>query len=755
MLFLLGTGQQRPNRFEETERGEDYHLKFARYCASSSNTYKRDDFLTKTRINKMFYKNHQWIFTEDTELFFKDDTDQDRNRLKFTKNIIRPMVNQYKGNAARMMINARVKAISTKAINRREEALEKMLFMNDVAKRSEGPLKENIKNTYPLGDTHAETASIFDNLFVDKNTETMNGLLQYVAENNRFEEMQMRLAEELTLSGLAVVEDYEFSSHQMFDIVPSEEYFFDPSAKKYDLTDSEYMGRVMMMLPTEIFEEFQVDNAETRESIENYAIQYNKVNQDTGGREGNRRDVGGRVPVIKTYWKDISYYEYAYVNDEAGYPYLTKINFTYPGEEEPRYTDKDIIEVKSQKAEKLLKGKKSRKLFFDELRFCIFIPREIVSSPSEKTPDIILDYGLFQYPETDNHHISTVKFPFKAYCWGYVDGEIVSPVDDAINPQRFINRLLSISENQINNAGGSGTFYDSSFVKNEPGAEAELLRNMAQSKPVGLNAKGRGMQNAVVNYDNSIKAGTMVLFNIIDMMDKYSQDVTGINEALKGESMGSDQLVGVTQLMLQRGTLMQEPFYYAITNIFLQCYQSVASRGKRIYADNERELAIAVGDEGARLIKITKDMKLEDFRSFVKRSSTEEQLNAGSDAALLTMLQLGLIDDTKFANLYGRSTPDDIGVALRQAAKERKEIGRVQKQEQAVQDKQIMDAHQAEKDDQTVREDKNFAVNEKMMDKSAKYKMDEIYAKGQMNIAAKQVVPPNAFANAKPRTQAK
>ncbi len=69
----------------------------------------------------------------------------------------------------------------------------------------------------------------------------------------------------------------------------------------------------------------------------------------------------------------------------------------------------------------------------------------------------------------------------------------------------------------------------------------------------------------------------MVMFNIIDIMKNHVQDTTGVNEALKGESTGSDQLVGVTQLMIQRGSLMQEPFYNAISQVFLQSYQAIAT----------------------------------------------------------------------------------------------------------------------------------------------------------------------------------
>ena len=56
--------------------------------------------------------------------------------------------------------------------------------------------------------------------------------------------------------------------------------------------------------------------------------------------------------------------------------------------------------------------------------------------------DLMNDFGLAPHQETEWNDLSNVKFPFKCFTWGYVDGEIMSPVDDAINPQRLINRIL-------------------------------------------------------------------------------------------------------------------------------------------------------------------------------------------------------------------------------------------------------------------------------------------------------------------------
>jgi hypothetical protein len=247
---------------------------------------------------------------------------------------------------------------------------------------------------------------------------------------------------------------------------------------------------------------------------------------------------------------------------------------------------------------------------------------------------------------------------------------------------------MSVAENQINNSGGTGPIYDSSVVDPQ-GGESELLRNMNMSRPVKVNAKLRGIQNVVGQYDTGIKASTMVLFNIMDATKNGMQDTSGINEGLKGESTGSDQLVGVTQLMIQRGSLMQEPFYNAISEVFLQCYQSVATTGKQIYADNERELTMAVGDSGYKIIRVTKDMKTEVFRTFVKRENTDEILTNAGNQLLIAFMAQGIIDKEQFSGLYGHSSPDEIASAIRFKARTDKEIARIEGQQDQLEEEAL------------------------------------------------------------------
>jgi len=79
-------------------------------------------------------------------------------------------------------------------------------------------------------------------------------------------------------------------------------------------------------------------------------------------------------------------------------------------------------------------------------------------------------------------------------------------------------------------------------------------------------------------------------------------------------------------------------------------------------------------------------MNPEDFRCFVKRENSDEILTNAGNQMLTLLFQMQLLDETRFSNLYGRSTPDEVASALRSYAKEKIELKKMaEKQAQAQQ----------------------------------------------------------------------
>ena len=696
-MLPLAVNVDRPDRVRTNNKDNDpdYHRRMGRHTLYQSSFSSHSNWYDRIKVNKAFYigQDNQWMFDEDIEAFLKDDTNQRRNRIKVVNNIIRPMVEQYRGNANRMSINASAQSISSRSKTRRDTALDEQLLNFDIA-MDVPEFADLLKETFGLSDTKNDTISRFSNLYVDEFAESITKLIQYVKDLNQMQEMQIRIAENLALTGLGVLEGFEQGGHYRFDVVESDEFFFDTSARRPDLSDAEFMGRYYMMLPTDIYERYDV-SPQIAEEIE----QFVRINS---GLTGNLYDTNNlktthaynqqrfnRVPVYRVFWRDTDYSEWGYVESEFGYQKLVRINYVEEGEEEPRYTDADLVEPpQSKKNDKIFKGKKKAKRYTDVVRYAVFIPSEVLAAPKEreedkrKTADVLLDWGLYDHQESDLMDSNNVKFPFKAYCWAYIDGTVVAPVDDAISPQRLINRVMSVTEQNINNSGGSNVVIDEDKVNPDEIADGTVARNIKQGKPIFVRSRGVGVQNVVTTYDNTPKAGTYAMFDIIPILKQFTQETTGINEPLQGQSTGSDQLVGVTEILLERGSLMQEPFYHAVSNIFLQAYQSVATIGRNIYVDNQRELAISVGDQSADVINLSAEMKLEDFRVFIKRTNNEDTLKKQADQLLLGLAEMQFIDQNTFAKLYGNSTPEQVTKALRQEAVLRTEVAKQEAQAQ-------------------------------------------------------------------------
>ena len=616
-----------------------------------------------------------------------DESGDIRNRIKVTQNLVRPIVEQYVGNAIRMDFNAKAIGVSDFVVNRREEALDHLKLVHKTIALAPNT-KDYFENQYPIGDSFEETKELFKNSFVDDYEKTLNRLMKYISEKNNFEEKKVLCAKHLAISGMGILKSYERDMEQYWDVIDPVYYFFDKGAKRPDLKDAEFMGEYSFMLPTDVFEMHQNLTVDEINAIENFSNNGAPGGGVGTGSIGSVLGVGSnRIPVYEVYWKDVEIESYGYIEDEYGYEYFTVIDDTVG--------EGDLITPSSEMGVKIMQGQLTKQLFVDVLRYAKFIPGEIIGAPDGN--EIVLEYGKVPYQETDGMSPSNVEFPYKVYCWNYNNGEVTSPIDDIIDPQRFTNRLLSVAEAHVNNSRGSGTIIDADTVDPQ-GGEEEILRNMNLNKPVFINAKGN-VNNSVGQYSSVMGGDVQKLFGVAEAMKGVIQSITGVNEAMTGTGGGYREAVGVREMQIQRGSLMQEPFYFALSRVLLQSYQSMCTQGKRIYADNPRMLSIATGDEGVQRIEVTQEMKNEDFRVFIKRSSSDQDQRNAANELMFTLLQTGMIDQSVFAELFGKADTEDVGRALRQ---HQAEIARAQKmaQQQQAEQQQQMAQQQAEQQQQ-------------------------------------------------------
>jgi len=616
------------------------------------------NYINKCLLNWSFYKGGegQWIFDEDVESFFLDESGDIRNRLKWTKNIIKPMVQQFVGNAIRLAYDAKATCISDFVINEREKELAELKGFEKVAEAFPF-MKDTIKRNLPIGDTPQETEEIFQNIWEERYEGDINNLIEFIANDVRIDELKVQLTRSLALSGMGIYKGYEHNELYKAEALNPLFFIWDMSALKPDFSDAEFMGEWYYLDAPTIFERYQKLSPEEKAAIEQYGKNDNKgIHRIMNGIFTLK---GGKIPVYEMHWKDVEKCEYGWVLDENQAPYYSVIN----NENFSEYTDKDLIDPPTEKHKEDMGDKKKHVVFRDVERYCIFIPKEEVGVGVGH--DIVLEFGVTPYQERNLYDPSNVKFPYKVYTWVYDRGEVLTPLDDVIDPQRFLNRTLSVIESHMSNMRGTGTVISKSAIDERDG-EADLMRNINASKPIFVDTDRVGsVQNAIGTYGTNLGQGTLQMFQVIDQVQKSIQDVTGVNEAMTGTQGGGDVLVGVIEAQIQRGSLVQEPFYWGITSILQQAYEHMATVGKAIYIDNPRKLTSIVGDKGLMNINLSKNHMLQDFRIFIKRSETKEQGIQQGNQLLFTLLQGGLIDQTVFANLFGRANPENIAAALR------------------------------------------------------------------------------------------
>ncbi len=697
-MIPLISGETKPNRADET-KGIKYDNEYGRWVAKNSHCSKHYEHQNMIKVNKNFIMaNKQWDNLEDVSNFLKDTTGQSTNRIKVEMNYIQVLVNSYVGNVERMSMRSTCQSFSPMVETRKEEKLNEMLMWTNVAAHSDEQYAGMLKTNLPIGDSEAETAQMFDNYYCDKYVEAMNNLMAHSEAVNNFDILKREAAEHLAYTGMYVQEPVIMSGDYKFNWVQTDEFFWDRSAKKYDLSDAGYMGKVQWVLPTEIYERVQLLDDDVL-AIESQNVEILSQHD--------------RIPIYKSCWRDIQKSKWGYVENEFGDIVLVKIDHKEPDEEKPRYTMSDVVNcnkltpyqldtVKKEKGG----GKAVRVMKMEAWRYCEFVPAEYLSVRNDKrksqTADLVLAHGLIPYQENDIYSAFDMKPPFKVALYMYVDGVVNSPICVAINPQRIANRIMSAMENIINNESGSGTVLAEEAIEKSGHTLDEITLRMKRSEPIALKAAFLGgINNVVGRYNDSAGNGKQHMMEMTKSFLEAIENITGVNYAMKGQLDTPNQLVGTMQLMIQRGSIIQERFIAALKEVFKQMYQSVATSGKRFYINERPRLTAIVGDENTLVLEMARGMLMEEFRAKVTFEVDQQTERQFVDTTVLSLLQYQLLDQKRATELLGRASTDDMWRSTREYAKE---VAEAQKQmaEGQQQEAQQEKAQQQENFDRTL-----------------------------------------------------
>lgn len=667
------------------------------------------------------------MFAEDLDPFLMDESGEVRNRIKFVQNIIRPYVEYYTGSVIRMSMTAQAQSISALASDRREKAYNELMFADYFTRLIPSFASDYMRERLPLGETPEETSEIFHNLWKDQFEEDVNVIMDAIATKSEIEDKKVQLARNIALDGIGILFEDDKFGEQVWEVVDPQQFFFDVTAKRPDLRDAEFMGEWCVSSLADILEKYPELSPKTRTLLEEgsrHAVSYTAPHNIVGFQYGR---TNGKIPRYRMYWRDIEEDEWGIVLDDNNTPCIKNLV------QDDRYTERDLIPNNRLKdyvkdntwIERVFKMKNKKIIPCDIVRYVDFIPQEFIANAKG---DIVLGYGIRPYQTKYSYQYNYPDYPYKCYCWALVKGEILSPIDDLISPQRFLNRLISMAESQINNFRGSGVFYDKDMIDPEQGEEG-VLRSMNLGKPIGVNANGQ-LNNSVIPYGNQLGTGTLELFNVAQTMKAMAESIIGGGESLMGQGGAYRASATVAQQNLTQGTTMQEPVFYAINKIILQAYESMANRGRRILCDSQSRLTVTIGEKGVKVINLSKEFDIEQFRVKIVRSANPEQEKQAANEMLMALLERQLISHEIFAEYYNKANLNSIGSAIRKHSQFLIESARIQTRAQQKQMAQEKEAAQAQ-----------MELNNLEQDKEDQFRTAELQAKMQGKQQAPQQVP--------------
>ena len=659
MIFPNIASAARPDRLS-SNKDKKYHIDMARWSLYRCNNQKLYWNLYKYYINFMFYTNRQWIMGEDLAPFLNDNVSP-RYRIRWEFNVIENMVNRMAGQAIKTEYQRRAYNATPQADRRKEGEWAKIALVWNIAQQMP-KLKDVLAAKYNLEDTIEKTRMAFDAQWIDYSEVAANNLIRNTEKRNKLSELKPELARDKSLAGISIVRDEFIGNKQCFERIEPSLFFYDTAALKADCSDGAYMGEIETPTAGEIVEIANLDAVYAKKVMDA---------QDTYSRyvvssfNGLFNSPIGRIPTYRVFWRDIDKCEWGFIATEFGMSLFQRITEENEALLIPKESLDDNQKEQLKKAGKNL-TKRGTILKYDEtIRFCRFVPKELIGTDE----DVVLGYGEEECQQSSSNDPFEKKYPYHVDTYLFKYGEIFTPLDSSIKPQRLLNRVVSIMESNLNQMRGNSTVFDKNLMVDDSGndAEQEFQKKQNNGQPIGVDGSrtGGNIQNGIIQLNNApaLQQATS-LINVVGMLKNMTTDNIGMNQSMLGT--GNDESVGLTQNNVAQGNLIVEPFFAGMDNQFASIYDSIANRGRMYYAKSEQDLYEIAGAKEVNYIKFTKDMLLHTMQIELRRVSTEFMNIEQNNALLLQLRQVGMLGDTQVAELWGRAEGDEIAFAMRQ-----------------------------------------------------------------------------------------
>lgn len=701
-MFFLMTPETRPDMFvPRSKKDREYRRRRSRSNLACLNTGPILRMHAKSRAAMKVY-NDEVLTDEDIDTFILDESGNPRNRVMYGFNMVKPIIEQHRGTAIQSQYSASVQPVTQNARTARQVALAKEVLAHGLAEISP-QMRRILSANHNLGRTMQETLDLNDQLYRDPHVKAMNLLLQRSADMCDFNRFEGDSAMRFAFTGMEVEIYRDGQRFIRRERVHPHDFFWDTSAREPDLSDASHMGICPFMTVPRIAEEWRVDREQLKH-IEAMIRTYAGLPWTASSFRAYDIWSQDKVRVWSDFWIDEQEEVYGYIEGPGLVPTLVCV-----GEKDDsgrEYKEADLIgPPETARNKEIFAGDKTAKLTVESVNYCTFVPWEYMAGCDSskysnkhyqegRLTDLVLDDGVYGLQEYIAIEPQRARMPIKVTTFANVDGEIVSPVQAVLSPNKFVNRVLSSTESLMNASGGKVPLVDMDLV--DPALdEVEVDIRRKQGRTIPLRAGGRGVSNAIGSHDDSPGSGVYAGMQVVQQVQDMMRTVTGVHQPMTGEQE-KGQLVKVTEILVQRGALMQEAFHDARADLKLQGYRFLATAGKEFYLENWDVLVDLIPEEDILYLFQTRRMEVECFNASVQRDNPERTKRQLANSWLDQLVQFGFVDRGSYVQLYNTSTMDDV---LDYLKRRNAELQQAEAQAQRDQVKQQMEAGLAAKEE--------------------------------------------------------
>lgn len=682
-LLISHGGETMPDRqIPDSKKDQAYDLAMARYSLSLADPTAINNQWAKYIRNRSYYAGKQWFESEDIDFFLKDDHGNERKRIQVVMNMIRPLVEQFRGTASAMKFNFAAEPLSSHSKTRREEVINMMVNLSRVAQARGGTKTSSataIMNRFGVSDDPEETRQFAEENYSDALADGVTELVKMLFNKDNLVNCAPRLAYEMALGGLIGIAPRISGGHVSYNVISPRDLIWDTTVDDGDtfFRGANYQAVCPFLEPSQIAEAWGLKSGDERIQILD-AIKRARITDGAMRSSGpiGELNKSSNPRVYSVYFKDYVYREHAYFKDPyTGAPILREIGTQSPTGD-VFSLDKAIDPPDNDVVRRVFGSEKVATVVIENIRYCDFVPREWAQDVAiggdrlgKKIDDVVLSSGVYELTEANQYDTAMAELPIKMAAWALEDGNVLSPVDDAIDPQRMTNRILSAQESIINESGGRMLVYDKDALVGTDG-EAAFNLAMKDGRPFGVNAGGAGIANTIAVHDLTPGQGTMNMFALVQQIQQMVRSSTGVHEPLVGQPSGGDQYVGTTQMLMERAATVQRPVYDAITGLVGMVAQHMGTAARIFYLDNPTNLYDMVSFDKIEPMLASRYSRLEQHRIITERIESEQMLKNEGDEWIKLLIQAQLADMESIGHLLGRSTVEDVRKYLLQKARQ-------------------------------------------------------------------------------------